>query len=202
MTVPDFELNLGLARNVELDVDGAFTYEPRLRGTERWNGDALWTSLKLGLLDWHLGTRQQTQAIAVGLQLGPRLPTYNSGKGVGYAALGLLGYTVGGTQIALNAGYAIEPGAAVGSGRPSAFQAGLDLCQPLRLHSRFALLGELAAVRYVSPDPYEFNVSAGLAYTQSDNLSLSLSLIALAGRLPNGDHVAVLLGISPSFALF
>jgi hypothetical protein len=193
----DFELNLGLQSNVEFDIDGAFVRDNS--GTiGRWMGDPLWTSVKLGLFDLH--TSGALHAVAMGIQLGPRLPTLRSGHGIGYAALALFGVTVGSSVAVLNAGYVLDPGDTVSSGRPAAVVIGLDLNQPLDEKKRFALLGELGTVQYFSPDPNECDASLGLAWDPSDHLELSV--VVLGGQLGGGDKLSLLFGMSPTIDLF
>ena len=48
LAVVDFELDLGLLPNVELDVDGAFSLNNLETPTPAFAGEALWTSVKLG----------------------------------------------------------------------------------------------------------------------------------------------------------
>jgi hypothetical protein len=192
----DFELNLGIRSNVEFDIDGGFLRD-NSGPVSLWMGDPLWTSVKLGLFDLH--TRGAARAIALGVQLGPRLPTLRAGRGIGYAVLGLLGITVDSSIAVLNAGYLLDPGETVSSGRPSAMMLGLDLTQPLGARRQFALLGELGTVQYLSRDPNEYDASLGLAWDPNDHLELSV--VVLGGQLASGDRLSLLLGVSPTIEL-
>lgn len=192
----DFELNLGLGSNLELDIDGGLVWD-NTGSVGHWMGDPLWTSVKLGMLDWH--RRGSLRAIALGLQLGPRLPTLRTGRGIGYGALGLLGLTFDSTVVVLNGGYVLDPGITISKGRPSAFIVGLDVNHPLGQSHRFALLAELATVQYLSPDPNEMDASVGLAWDPNDHLEFSLVL--LGGQMSRGDRLAMLFGVSPTIDL-
>ncbi|HEX2674620.1 MAG TPA: hypothetical protein VHM25_27275, partial [Polyangiaceae bacterium] len=118
--MPDFEIGLGLTRNLELDISGTFILD-REGGRRHVTGDALWIAAKLGVFDTRDG---DGNAWAFGLELGPRLPTFDAG-GVGYGALGLLGYTRGRLALVLNAGSLIDPGASLSEEHPTSLVFGL-----------------------------------------------------------------------------
>ena len=193
--LPDFEVGLGLTRDVELDVSGAFTLD-RVNGRRHVTGDALWVATKLGLLDERDAGGDDW---ALGLELGPRFPTLEA-AGMGYGVLGLLGFTRHGLAIVLNAGTLIDPGATRGSEHPRSLVAGLDLNLPLDAGGLWSLQSELGAARYLSPDPHELALTLGATYAVSPKLDVSLT--ALAGFLPNTDHVGLLLGASPQVGLW
>src|SRR3954464_3722453 len=55
VVVPDFELDVGLFRNFELDLDGAYAIEGPAAGPFAFAHpapDSLWLSAKVGLYDW------------------------------------------------------------------------------------------------------------------------------------------------------
>jgi len=85
--LPDFEFDLGLTRNVEINIDGAFGFDRYDQGSRRYVGEALWTGVKLGLAEIRNDAR--TRSFAVGMQLGPRFPTIGDTRGIGYGALAL-----------------------------------------------------------------------------------------------------------------
>lgn len=87
--MPDFELDLGVLSNVELDLDGAYAIEDGAHQLP----DNLWLSVKLGLADWHDAVAQH--AWAIGVQAGPKLPIAPDNHGVGVEGLALVGYTAG-----------------------------------------------------------------------------------------------------------
>jgi hypothetical protein len=193
--MPDFEIGLGLTRNLELDVSGTFTLD-REHGQRHVTGDALWLAAKLGLFDTRDGAGNTW---AFGLELGPRLPTLDAG-GIGYGALGLLGYTRGRLALVLNAGSLIDPGASRSEEHPTSVVFGLDLNAQLDEHGAWSLQSELGFAHYLSSDPDELAFTLGATYAVARRLDLSL--MALTGLLPNTDHAGLLLGVSPQFGLW
>jgi hypothetical protein len=200
VTVPDVEVDLGLARGVELDVDGAYAIEGPDDGTFSFDHaapDNLWVAAKLGLYD---DVDEGTDAgWAIGAQLGPKLPVARDAHGVGYEGLLLVGRHWGSdSHLVLNVGGLVDPGAAIGAGRPAGIEGGIDLDVALR--GPFSLTGELAGVRFFSADADQLHATAGV--TWSTTSALDLSLVALVGFLRGGDRAGVLLGVSPKFALW
>ncbi len=197
LLLPDFELDLGLLPNLEVDIDGAFSLdhlnEPASRGL---GGDALWTSLKLGLYDRH----EPGRAFAVGLQLGPRLPVIPGTRGIGYGALALVGFVRGPLHLALNAGGVVDPGDQVFGKRPVSVVVGASVDIDLDDWDVFSLLLQAGSAIYTSPDPHELSLGAGLAWNVGSKLEVSL--LGVAGMLPHTDRATLLLGFSPKVALF
>jgi len=195
LLLPDFEIGLGLTRDIELDVSGAFTHD-RVGGKRHVSGDALWVATKLGLYD---SSDSPGDAWALGIELGPRFPTLDSG-GVGYGALGLVGYTHRGLAWVLNAGTLIDPGASISDRHASSLVCGLDFNAELAAQSRWSLQSELGLAYYFSPDPHELSFSIGTTYAVGPKLDLSLT--ALSGFLRHTDHAALLVGVSPQVGLW
>ena len=201
LDAPDFEINLGLTNNIELDVDG----DPAIGGPDsgdfRFNQlspDNLWTSVKVGLLDY-ADTSADT-AWTVGLQVGPKLPLARGAEGVGVEGLVLLGLRIHHTQLVLNLGGLLDPAPDSISQRPSGPELGLDINYGLDADGHWALTGEISAITYTSPDPYQFTTTAGITWSPTDDLDLSI--VVLRGWLDGGDRSGVLLGISPKFHLW
>jgi hypothetical protein len=63
-----------------------------------------------------------------------------------------------------------------------------------------SLTGEIGTVLYVSPDPDQLHVTAGLTWSPNDNLDLSV--VGLVGFLPGGDRLGLLVGVSPKLLLW
>ncbi len=196
LILPDFELDLGLFQNVELDVDGAFSLNQFDEQTRAWGGDSLWVASKLSLFD--VRGPEHPVAFAGGLQLGPRFPTIGA-RGIGYGALGLLGVVHERIHLVGNFGVFIDPGPEIAHGQAKSVLLGLDLDLDLDARGHYSLLGEMGLAHYWSADPDEITASAGAAVEVSPNLELSL--MTLVGFLPDQDRVAVLLGASPRFPL-
>lgn len=197
LLVPDFEFDLGLLSNVELDLDGAFSINRYDRPTRSVSGDPLWPAMKLGLYDSR--DDSSPRAVAVGLQLGPRIATIGA-RGVGYEALGLAGFTDHGRQVVLNAGGIIDPGDQITRGQAKSVVGGVDISVDLDSASTWSLLGEIAGAHYVSSDPDEFSTTVGIQWSVTP--SLDLSTVVLAGFLPGGDRAALFFGASPKIALW
>jgi hypothetical protein len=192
LVVPDLELDVGLARAVELDVDASYTVIGPDAGPfalDHGAPDSLWGALKIGLLSVD-GPRG---GLAVGLQIGPKLPVAPGSHGLGGEALVLLGLRRGGTHLVLQLGALVDPAPAPGAERPRGVEAGLDLDQDLP--RGFSITSELGGVRFWSNDADQLTATVGLAWAPSERLELSL--VALVGLLPDGDHWGVLLGVSP-----
>jgi len=198
--VPDVELDIGVAPNVEIDIDTAYAVDGPDDGRFSFDHPApenLWIAAKLGLYDSREDS-SDTNAWALGAQLGPRLPVHDT-YGVGYEALLLAGYTWGENHFVLNLGGLIDPGPQVPSQRPRGVEGGLDVDVQLG-HSPLSVTAELAAVHFFSADRDQLNGTAGLTFAAS-NL-LDLSVIGLVGFLKGGDRGGVLFGVSPKFALW
>jgi hypothetical protein len=193
--LPDFEIGLGLMPNVQLEIDGAFSLD-EFDGTHRHlSADPLWVATKLGIYD----VKDDADDIwAVGIELGPRFPTIDS-AGIGYGAVGLLGFTHRGLQLVVNAGTLIDPGPTQGAHSESVV-LGLDLNAELDHRKKWSLQSELGGAYYLSSDPHEIAVTLGATYAVTPKLDVYLT--ALAGFLPNTDRAGLLLGVSPQVDLW
>ena len=196
LLLPDFELDLGILPNVELDLDGAFGFDHFSGNARHFTGESLWVSSKLGLYDQR-DTNGNTWAF--GLQLGPRFPTLDA-AGVGYGGLALLGYSRGGLHWVLNAGGLIDPGPTLAAEHSRSGLLGLDLNADLDSTGVWSLQGELGAAYYFSPDPHELTLSLGATYAATP--ALDLSITALVGFLAGTDRAGLLLGASPKAKLW
>jgi hypothetical protein len=201
VVVPDFELDVGLLPWLELDLDGAYAVEGPSTGPFSFDHaapDSLWPSAKLGLYDVHDGGTGR--ALAVGLQVGPKLPVASGAHGLGFESLLLIGGVIKRFHAVLNAGAFVEPAPDASSPRPKGIELGLDLQQGLDASQHFALTGELSAVRFASSDPNQLLATAGFTWSPLETLDLSVT--ALWGFLAGNDRYGVLLGVSPKFHLF
>jgi hypothetical protein len=201
LSAPDVEIDLGLPRGFELDLDGALTLEARPDSALAFDhaaADNLWVGIKTGLFAWN--DPAAAEAWALGLQIGPKLPLAPDAHGVGIEMLALAGFHHGGTQLMLNAGGLVDP-ASGDSGRPRGVEGGIDLEQDL-IADRWSLTGELGGIYFLSDDPHQLTATVGIAWSPSQ--MLELSLVALAGVLPGpgNDRYGLLLGLSPKIALW
>jgi hypothetical protein len=200
--MPDFELDLGILRNFELDLDGAYAVEGPDNGPfsfDHSTPDSLWTSLKVGIYDRHDDDAQSGWAI--GVQLGPKLPVASGSHGVGVESLLLVGGMTPVFRTVLNFGAFVDPSPDPTSGRPIGIESGIDL----EVHvdgarDRFFLTGELSTVHFVSSDPDQLLVTGG--FTWSVTPSIDLSLVGLWGLLVGSDRYGVLFGFSPKLRVF
>jgi hypothetical protein len=196
VVVPDFELNFGFLRNVELDLDGSYALE----GTSSSPfsqphavPEALWPSVKVGVADWV--DDQTTRAWALGFQVGPKLPIARGSQGFGLEGLALLGIMFRRTHFVFNAGALDDPRPSPTDSRPLGIEVGLDIRSSLDKDDTYAFLGELSAVHFFSPDPHQLLTTAGLSYSPFSYLDLSA--VALLGWLNGSDRYGLLLGLTP-----
>lgn len=198
MVVPDFEIDLGVLPELELDLDGAWAWEGGASSNffDHTSPDNLWLSIKYGVADWR--NPEANSAWALGVQVGPKLPTAPGTSGVGVEGLVLLGRFIDRTHLVLNAGGFVDPDA--GSGRPRAVEGGLDLDLDLDAEGTFSVSAELGGTYYFSSDPHEASATAGINWQATP--MLQLSVVALVGLASGSDHFAVFFGISPKFRLW
>jgi hypothetical protein len=201
IVVPDFELDLGLLPNLELDVDGAYAIEGPSTGPFAFDHaapDSLWPAAKLGLYD--ANDADAHTALAVGVQLGPKLPVAIGSHGLGVEALALVGTAFARTHLVWNAGAFVDPDPDANPGRPTGLELGVDVDVDLDAKDTFSLQGGLSGVRFLSSDADQLLATAGLTWSPID--ALDLSLLGLCGFLAGSDRYGVLLGVSPKLRLF
>jgi hypothetical protein len=198
LVVPDFELNLGLTSDLELDIDGAWAWEggPSSDLFDHTLPDNLWVALKLGMLT--VRDEEGEPALSVGVQLGPKLPASPGSSGIGFEGLLLVGHNFGHLHLVVNLGGKIDPDA--GGGRPEAVEGGLDATLDLGEDGHFSISAALAGTVYFSSDPTESSASVG--FTWSPSTALDLSVTSLVGFTSGSDHFAVLFGASPKVNLW
>jgi hypothetical protein len=196
--LPDFEFDLGLTPNVELNIDGAFGFDRYDQTSRRYVGEPLWTGVKLGFGEFR--NAAQTQSFAIGMQLGPRFPTVGDTRGVGYGALALFGLNARKVHTALNAGGFVDPGPEITRGQPKSLLGGIFFVLDLDEQAVWTFDAELA-VAYHS-DTYANEVSGGLGVSYDPSKNLELQLIGIAGFLPGYDRLTLLAGMTPKFDLF
>jgi hypothetical protein len=198
---PDFELDLGLTKWLEIDVDGAYAIEgaPGKPYTfDHAAPDPLWPSFKLGLVDWE--DKRMKRTYGLGFQFGPKLPTFSGGDGVGVEGLLLGGLSLGGTRLALNVGGFADPAPDGKSPRPVGVENGIDWEQDLDKDGTYALGGELSSVVFFSSDAAQLQATFGGTYAATDWLDLSMT--GLMGFLPGSDRYGLMLGFAPHLALW
>ncbi len=197
--VPDFDLDFGIAPNVELGLDGAWTLE----GTETHAfaldhraPDNLWFSSKVGLWDRH--DPGGAGAWAFGAQLGPRAGVAVGSHGAGFQTLLILGRRVRRLRLALNVGGMVDP-ANDDHSRPRALLTGLDAFLDLDAHGTWSLVGDVSAVLFFSPEKHQLVSTAGVVCSVAPWLDVGVS--GLVGFLAGGDHAGAFVTFSPKIAL-
>ena len=201
VVAPDVELDLGVAQNVELDLDLAYgiaSSEVGVFSLERGVTDSLWVSSKVGL--WSSRDDVLKTSWGLGMQMGPKLSLGGGAHGVGYEGLLLLARNMGRTHLVLNLGGFVDPGVTFDTKRPIGLEVGLDVAQDLDEGGMFSILGEIGGIHSFSADPDQFQITYGLQFEPVSDLDLSL--IGLLGVPPGGDHYGVLFGFSPKFLLW
>jgi hypothetical protein len=110
LVVPDFELDVGVLPNLEIDVDGAYAVEGPSSGPFSFDHaapDSLWPAAKVGIYD--ANDRCARTAFAVGVQLGPKVPVAVASHGLGVEGLALVGTAIARTHLVWNAGAFVDP---------------------------------------------------------------------------------------------
>jgi hypothetical protein len=198
---PDFELDLGLTPWLELDLDGSYAIEGAVDkpfNFDHSTREPLWPSVKLGVLD--AVDEDQRRSYAAGAQLGPRLPVFGAGHGLGIEGLLLAGASFGETRLALNVGGFVDPAVVAEGKRPIGFQSGVNWERDLDRRGRYLFAAELAGVVFVSGEQAQLQASFGPSYAPSRWLRLSLT--TLVGFTPGSDRYGILLGIAPRMPLW
>jgi len=201
IVLPDFELDLGLLPNLELDIYGAYAVEGPSHGPFAFDHaapDSLWPAVKLGVYD--ANDPEQHTAFALGVQLGPKLPVAVASHGVGVEGLALVGTAISRTHLVWNAGAFVDPAPDAPPSRPVGLEIGVDIDIDLDAQDRFSFEGGVSAVRFVSSDPDQLLFTSGISWSPLE--ALDLSLLGLFGVLQGSDRYGVLLGVSPKIRLF
>ena len=199
LVAPDFELDLGITRWLELGVDGAYAIEGEPGAPFSFDHaapDPLWPAVKLGVLD--ISDEAVRRTFALGTQLGPKLPTFPGARGVGFEGLLLAGAHSGPSSFGFNLGGFIDPRPADGP-RAAGLEAGLTWDRDLDADGKWALSGELAGVIFTSHDPAQLQLGFGPSWAATSWLDVSVT--GLIGFLPGGDRYGLLIGLAPHFDL-
>jgi hypothetical protein len=182
---------------VELNIDGAFAMDHFDKSGRSWEGDALWTGVKLGLFDFK--ETPETPGFAIGTQIGPRFATIGA-KGVGYGALALVGYSSSRMHVTGNAGAVLDPGPRILRSQSQSLVGGVDFDLDLDKKGTWSAVGSVAAAVYRTHEPTELTVAVGTELEASEHWTLSF--LALGGLLPGEDRLGLLFGATPKFYLW
>ena len=201
VSMPDFEFDLGLTKNIELDLDGEFALGGPDTGVLEINQlaqDNLWSAVKVGL-DTYEDQEDKTDW-AYGFQVGPVWPIAPGAQGVGVEGLAIVGLRLGDNYFALNLGGLMQPGDDPGQPRAKGFIGGIDAEIALDRKDLWALTAQIGGASYWSPDLPQVTTMLGVQYSVTENLDISIT--GLRGWLRGGDQYGVLFGITPRFALW
>ena len=190
----DFEVGLGLARTLELSVDGAYAVEGPADGPYSFDHsapDLLWVSAKLGLFDYADDAAQS--AWALGLRLGPKLPTVPGARGLGFEGLAVLQGKVAHTSVVLNLGGLLDPAADNDSPRPRGGEGALGVEQELDAVGRYSVGVEISGAHFVSADPDQLLLSGSMTYAPVSWFELSVT--DMFGLVSGSDRYGLLLGV-------
>jgi hypothetical protein len=199
LTVPDFEIDIGISRRFELDLDGAFAIEGPATGAIRYDHivmDNWWLALKSGLFS--IAGSSRKDVVSMGLQLGPKLPTSVGAQGLGLETLSLLGFATAHTHWVVNFGALLDP-ATRGARRPAGVEGGVALDHDLDNMGQWVAFGQLAAVHFISAEPAQLQATAGISLSPTE--SFTWSLAATAGLYRGSDRYGALLGFAPKYSL-
>jgi hypothetical protein len=186
LLVPDLEIDVGVCAWLEIDLDAALSITRFETRHARLAGDPLWLTARIDALNWK--DSETDTSFGIGVQAGPRLPSVATPKGVGVAALLLVG---GGTRrlhLVTNVGTLID------YRQKPAIIYGLDAEYEIGQH--WSLLGNFAAAYYFGGDPQQLLLDAGFSYKPSERLAFSL--LAIGGPFVHGDRAGGLFGVSYS----
>lgn len=198
VVLPDFELDLGLTKRFELDLDGE--YSLYLGAIDGSHPETLWLSGKVGLFDVVLPSKL---TLAGGVQVGPRIAGLRAIGGVGVDGLVLFGLTYGRVQLAGNVGGYWDPTHAQNDGtrkRPRGVQLGGSVDVDLTRDRRWSFHVEVGATVSLAVDPNQLVLAAGIVLAPTR--SLEVSLLGLVGLLPGSDRAGALLGAAPKILLW
>ncbi|HEX7664020.1 MAG TPA: hypothetical protein VF407_05910 [Polyangiaceae bacterium] len=200
--VPDFDIDLGIAPNVELGLDGAWAVEGKassLWAFDHRAPDPLWINSKIELYDTK--DDDAKTAFAFGVQLGPRAAIAREDHGTGFQGVVLVGGKYRSAHTVLSGGSLIDCGSSVGlDGRPTAFLAGLDFGIDLDAKGTWSLAADLGGVFFLSSDKSQLVTTAGPVLAVTDWLDVSVN--GLYGFLPGGDQLGGFLQLSPKIRIF
>ena len=190
---PDFAFGLGVLDWLEVNLDSSFSETQLGTQNKQFVGEPIWLSGRFDV--YSFADKQTGSTFGIGAQLGPRLPNVGNARGVGVAAVGLIG---GGTQtfnVVLNTGSTLDAGQAF------ALTYGLDLEYKLQLRRKWTLNGEIAGAHYFGGNAQDqLLVNVGFGFVVNDDVQLGMLL--LTGPVYRADRVGLLVDLTYDFHLW
>jgi hypothetical protein len=189
--VPDFELDLGVLKWLEVSIDGVFSVTNVGTPELKVGGDPLWTSARFELLNLKQDNQEHT-TFGMGLQVGPRFRTIDNARGVGLGALLLIG---GGSKTLRLVG---NLGTFLDREQAGALVYGAAVEYDLELRRKWTLQGQFAGAHYFGntngdTDPNQALLLAGGGTEVTE--TLQLSLLGLFG-LAKGDRLGLMAAVT------
>lgn len=184
LIVPDFELDVGITKWLELDIDSGYHYRKLGQESREWVGAPIWTALRFDL--YSVKDDATGRTFGVGAQIGPRLPNLRNVGGVGAAGLVLVGGGNKSINVVGNFGLTADKQQAL------AFNYGVGLAYTLDEASKLAVVGQIAGAYYFQRDADQLLVLAGVQ--RSLNEDLEIQILLLTGPIYDGDRIGVLIG--------
>lgn len=184
LILPDFEVDLGITRWLELDVDTGYSYINVGSERREWVGQPIWTALRFDL--YSKRNEVTGNNFGVGVQAGPRLPNLRNLGGVGFSGLVLFG---GGTRkfhIVANLGSTADIEQAL------AFNYGVSA--GYEFDSKVSIVGQVAGVYYFQRDTDQLLLLVGVSRALTEELEIEL--LALGGPVYDGDRIGLLVGMT------
>jgi len=188
--VPDVELDLGLTRWLEVDLDAALSVTELEKRDKPLAGDPIFLSARFDAYSWK--SPRSSATFGVGFQLGPRFPSVNTPRGVGFGGLVLFGGGSSDFHLVGNAGSVFD------RGQSRAIAYGLDW--DAALGHALSLIGDVSVVQYFGSDPAQLLVDVGASYKPSP--ALELFALAIAGPALRGDRAGGLVGVAYTYRVF
>ncbi len=198
--VPDFEASIGIGSHVELECDGTFGFDDFAAPIFL---DNTLLAVRVEVFDVP-DAPESKSAWSGGIQAGPRLPTLPGRRLLGFEGLAIVGRSTERMHVFFQVGSILDPLEPVPGrtrlGRPFGIEGGVDLDLDLDAQGKWSLIGELGAIKYLSPQLDQLHVAGGpqLAVTPW----LDVSLVGLVGVLSGGDRLGLLLGANTRFKTF
>jgi hypothetical protein len=185
--LPDFAIGLGVLKWLEIDIDSSFAQTNLREQSTLFVGEPVWVAGRFDL--YNFKDEKTGSTFGIGAQVGPRLPSVHNARGIGGAALALIG---GGTK-RLHA--VLNLGSTVDREQSPSINYGVVLEYEFALRHKWSLLGEIAGAHYFGdeePDVLLLNVGFSAELSEG----LELDVMALTGPVFRGDRFGLTAGLT------